>query len=149
MGFGLGSALGSKIANPERTVVNVAGDGSFYMNMNELSTIAKFNIPVIELLFDNNVLGMVRQWQRMFYGKRFSQTVIDRGTDYEMLAKAFGIKFLKIEKKSDVRKVLEEALNANCPTLIDCKIDKDINVLPMVPAGASVEDPILEIIIDD
>ena len=149
MGFGLGSALGSKIANPERTVVNVAGDGSFYMNMNELSTIAKFNIPVIELLFDNNVLGMVRQWQRMFYGKRFSQTVIDRGTDYELLAKAFGIKFLRIEKKSDVRSVLEEALKANCPILIDCKIDKDVNVLPMVPAGASVEDPILEIMIDD
>lgn len=149
MGFGLGASMGSKIGNPDRTVVNVAGDGSFFMNLNELSTLSKFQIPVIELLFDNNVLGMVRQWQRMFYGKRFSQTVLDRGTDYEMLAKAFGVKFFRIEKKSDVRPVLEQALKANCPVLIDCKIDKDINVLPMVPAGASIDNPILEIQIDD
>ena len=149
MGYGLGAALGSKVGNPERTVVNVAGDGSFFMNLNELSTLSKFNIPVIELLFDNNVLGMVRQWQRMFYGKRFSQTVLDRGTDYEMLAKAFGIKFFRIEKKSDVLDVLKQALTQKVPVLIDCKIDKDINVLPMVPAGASIDKPILEIVIDD
>ncbi|MBZ4670659.1 MAG: ilvB [Oscillospiraceae bacterium] len=149
MGFGLGSAMGSAIGNPDRTVVNIAGDGSFFMNLNELSTLAKFNIPVIELLFDNNVLGMVRQWQRLFYGKRFSQTDIDRGTDYELLAKAFGIKFYRIEKRSDIRGALEQALKNGGPALIDCKIDKDINVLPMVPAGAPISNPILEIEIDD
>jgi acetolactate synthase-1/2/3 large subunit len=119
------------------------------MNCNELSTLSKFNIPVIELVFDNNVLGMVRQWQRMFYDKRFSQTTLDRGTDYMKLAEAFGIKGYTISKKSDVRNILEKALNDNCPVLIDCIISKDINVLPMVPAGASIDSPILEIKIDD
>ena len=149
MGFGLGASMGSKIGNPDTKVINIAGDGSFFMNCNELSTISKFKIPVIELIFDNNVLGMVRQWQRMFYNKHFSQTTLDRGTDYMKLAEAFGIKGYTITKKSDVRAVLQSALNDNCPVLIDCKIDKDINVLPMVPAGASIGNPILEIQIDD
>lgn len=149
MGFGLGASIGSKLGNPDKKVINIAGDGSFFMNCNELSTISKFKIPVIELLFDNNVLGMVRQWQRLFYDKHFSQTTLDRGADYMKLAEAFGIKGYVINKKSDVRRVLESALNDNCPVLIDCKIDKDINVLPMVPAGASIDSPILEIQIDD
>ena len=149
MGYGLGAAMGSKLGNPDRTVVNVAGDGSFFMNLNEMSTLSKFGIPVIELIFNNNVLGMVRQWQRLFYGKRFSQTVLDRGTDYEMLAKAFGVHFFRIDKKSEVRSVLEQAIKAEGPVLIDCRIDKDINVLPMVPAGASIDNPILEIEIND
>jgi len=149
MGFGLGASIGSKIGNPNKKVINIAGDGSFFMNCNELSTLAKFKVPVIELVFDNNVLGMVRQWQRMFYDKHFSQTTLDRGTDYMKLAEAFGIKGYTISKKSEVRTVLQNALNDNCPVLIDCKINKDINVLPMVPAGASIDSPILELQIDD
>ncbi len=149
MGYGLGASIGSKIGNPDKKVINIAGDGSFFMNCNELSTLSKFKIPVIELVFDNNVLGMVRQWQRLFYGKRFSQTTLDRGTDYMKLAQAFGINGYTISKKSDIRPVLEKALSDNFPVLIACKISKDINVLPMVPAGASIDSPILEIEIDD
>lgn len=149
MGYGLGASIGSKVGNPYKTVVNIAGDGSFFMNMNELSTVRKFNIPVIEMVFNNNVLGMVRQWQRMFYEKRFSQTVLDRQTDFEKLAEAFGISYYRIEKKQDIRTVLKSAINENAPVLIECIIDKDVNVLPMVPAGKTVEEPILNIEIDD
>ncbi len=149
MGYGLGASIGAKVGNPDKTVVNVAGDGSFYMNLTELSTLARFNIPVIELVFNNSVLGMVRQWQRLFYGKRFSQTVIEKGTDFVKLGEAFGVKSLQITKKSDIEPVLKEALTCGKPCLIDCHIDRDINVLPMVPAGASVYEPIMDIIIDD
>lgn len=149
MGYGLGSAIGSKVANSDRTVVNIAGDGSFFMNCNELSSLAKHKIPVIELVFNNNVLGMVRQWQRLFYDKRFSQTNIDRGTDYMKLAEAFGIKGFIINRKSDIQPILKQAIECNEPCLIDVRINKDINVLPMVPAGADVYEPIMEIEIDD
>ena len=149
MGYGLGAAIGAQVGNPDKRVVNVTGDGSFHMNCNELVTVSKYNIPVIELLFNNGVLGMVRQWQRLFFDKRFSQTTLARPTDYGKLAEAFGVKALRITKKSEVRSVLEEALAHDGPVLIDCVIDKDINVLPMVPAGGSVENPILEIEIDD
>ena len=149
MGYGLGASIGAKVGNPDRTVINVAGDGSFYMNLTELSTLAKYDIPVIELVFNNSVLGMVRQWQRLFYGKRFSQTVIEKGTDFVKLGEAFGVKSLQITKKSDIEPVLKEALSCGKPCLIDCLIDKDLNVLPMVPAGQSVYEPLLEIAIDD
>ena len=145
MGYGLGAAIGSKVGSPDRTVVNIAGDGSFYMNMNELTTLAKYNLPVIELVFNNSVLGMVRQWQKLFYNRRFSQTTLEKPTDFEMLAKAIGIDVYTIKTKADVRPVLEKAIAANGPVLINCLIDKDINVLPMVPAGASIAQPILEI----
>ena len=145
MGYGLGAAIGAKCGNPDRKVINIAGDGSFFMNCNELSSLAKHQIPVIELVFENNVLGMVRQWQRLFYDKRFSQTDIDRGTDLMKLADAFGIEGFLIEKKSDITPVLEKALSCGKPCLIDCRINKDINVLPMVPAGADVLEPIMEI----
>lgn len=145
MGYGLGAAIGSKCGNPDKTVINIAGDGSFFMNCNELSSLAKHNIPVIELVFENNVLGMVRQWQRLFYDKRFSQTDIDRGTDLMKLADAFGIEGFLIEKKSDITPVLEKALSCGKPCLIECRINKDVNVLPMVPAGADVLEPIMEI----
>ncbi len=145
MGYGLGAAIGCKIGNPDKTVVNVAGDGSFYMNMNELTTLAKYQIPVIELLFNNSVLGMVRQWQKLFYNNRYSETNLQKNTDFEMLAEAIGIEGMTISKKSDVRPVLEKAIMLNKPVMINCIIDKDINVLPMVPAGASIVNPILEI----
>lgn len=148
MGYGLGAAIGAKTGNPDKTVVNIAGDGSFYMNMTELSTLAKYQMPVIELVFNNTVLGMVRQWQRLFYNCHFSQTTLEKPTDFEMLAKAFGIEAVTITKKSEVREKLEYAVKCGKPVLINCIIDKDVNVLPMVPAGASVAEPILEIAVD-
>ena len=147
--WALGAAIGSKVGNPDRTVVNIAGDGSFYMNMSELSTLAKYQLPVIELVFNNSVLGMVRQWQRLFYNCHFSQTTLEKPTDFDMLAKAFGIEGITVTKKSEVKPALEKAIALNKPVLINCVIDKDINVLPMVPAGASVAEPILDIRIGD
>lgn len=149
MGYGLGASLGAQIANPDRKVINVAGDGSFHMNCNELVTAYKHNIPIVELLFNNNVLGMVRQWQRLFYGQRFSQTTLDRNTDYMKLAEAYHIPAYRITKKSEVRSVLEKALSHDTPVLVECVIHEDINVLPMVPAGGAINEPILEIKIDD
>ncbi len=149
MGYGLGAAMGAQLARPDRRVVNIAGDGSFHMNCNELVTAYKYQIPVIELLFDNEVLGMVRQWQRLFYGKRFSQTTLERGTDYRKLAEAYGITGLRITRDDEIEPVLKQALSENGPVLIDCVIDRDINVLPMVPAGAAIDRPILNIEIDD
>lgn len=144
MGYGLGAAIGAKCGNPDKTVFNIAGDGSFYMNLNELSTLAKYNMPVIELVLNNSVLGMVRQWQKLFYGGRFSQTNLEKNTDFEMLGKAFGINAFTITKKSEVEPTIKKAIELNAPVLINCCISKDINVLPMVPAGASVYEPILE-----
>lgn len=148
MGYGLGASMGSKCGNPDKPVINIAGDGSFFMNCNELSSLAKHKIPVIELVFENDVLGMVRQWQRLFYGKRFSQTDIQRGTDFIKLADAFGIEGFLIEKKSDIKPMLEKALSCGKPCLVDCRINKDINVLPMVPAGKDISEPIMEINLD-
>lgn len=149
MGYGFGAAMGAQVGNPDKRVINIAGDGSFHMNCNELVTAYKFQIPMIELLFNNSVLGMVRQWQRLFYGRRFSQTTLDRGTDYMLLAQAYHIKGLRITKKSDIRPVLEEALSLHEPVLIECVIDRDINVLPMVPAGADITKPITHITIEE
>ncbi len=145
MGYGLGAAIGCKVGNPEKVVVNCAGDGSFYMNMNELTTLAKYQLPVIELVFNNSVLGMVRQWQKLFYNSRFSQTTLEKPTDFELLGKAIGIEAMTIRTKKDIRPVLENAVALNKPVLINCIIGKDINVLPMVPAGASISEPILKI----
>ena len=143
MGYGLGAAIGAKTAKPEAVVVNAAGDGSFRMNCAELATLSHYKIPVVELIFDNRTLGMVRQWQKLFYGNRFSQTDVDNDIDYGKLAEAFGVKSFCIKTKSDVEPVLREALACGSPVLVDCVINKDENVLPMVPAGKSVEDPIL------
>ncbi|WP_312694730.1 biosynthetic-type acetolactate synthase large subunit [Caproiciproducens sp.] len=144
MGFGLGAAIGAQVANPDKRVINMAGDGSFHMNCNELATAAQYNIPIIELIFNNQVLGMVRQWQKLFYNSHFSQTTLDQKTNYEMLAQAFGVKALTISRKSEIEPVLKEALSLHEPVMINCHIDPDVNVLPMVPAGGSVENPILE-----
>lgn len=144
MGYGLGAAMGAQIANPQKRVINVAGDGGLHMNCNELDTAAHYNLPVVELLFNNSVLGMVRQWQKLFYDSRFSQTTLDTNTDFCKLAEAFGVKAYRIRTKEEIEPVLREALALHAPVLVDCWIDKDVNVLPMVPAGASVEDPMLE-----
>lgn len=148
MGYGFGAGMGAKVGNPDRTVVNIAGDGSFFMNCNELSSLAKHKIPLIELVFENDVLGMVRQWQRLFYGKRFSQTNIERGTDLMKLADAFGVEGIRITKKFEIKPMLEKALKCGKPCLVDVIINKDINVLPMVPAGADVSQPIMNIELD-
>lgn len=138
MGYGLGAALGAKTGCPDKTVVNIAGDGSFAMNLNELITASAHNIPIIELVINNNVLGMVRQWQRLFYNRHFSQTTLDmRHIDYQKLGESFGIKTLVIERSEDIAPVLTQALEISrtAPVLIEARIDRDINVLPMIPAG--------------
>ncbi len=148
MGFGLGASIGAKVGCPEKTVVNIAGDGSFAMNLNELITAYAHNIPIIEMVINNNVLGMVRQWQRLFYNKHFSQTTLDnRHIDYVKLGEAFGIETFVIEKNEDIEPVLKKALeiSKSKPCMIEVKIDRDINVLPMIPAGKPVVDPITEI----
>ncbi len=144
MGFGLGAAMGAQLAKPDKKVINIAGDGSFHMNCNELSTLAKYQIPVVELVLDNTVLGMVRQWQKLFYEHRFSQTTQEKQTDYVKLAEAFGIKAFEISTKEELVPVLTQALSLNEPVLVACHVHRDFNVLPMVPAGASAEEPILE-----
>ena len=144
MGFGLGAAMGAQVANPDKKVINIAGDGSFHMNCNELSTLAKYQIPMMELVVDNSVLGMVRQWQKLFYDNRFSQTTQDKKTDFVKLAEAFGVKAFEIHTKDELIPVLKEALGLKEPVLVACHIHRDFNVLPMVPAGASAEEPILE-----
>ncbi len=145
MGFGLGAAIGSAVGNPQARVINIAGDGSFHMNMAELSTAAKYRIPIIEMVFNNSVLGMVRQWQTMFYNGHYSHTNLENPTDYELLAKALGLEAFTIREEQDIEPVLRAALAAGGPVLVNCIIDKDLPVLPMVPAGGSVEEPILEL----
>ncbi len=145
MGFGLGAAIGAQIAKPRDRVVNIAGDGSFYMNMAELSTAVKYNLPVVELVLNNQVLGMVRQWQKLFYGSRFSQSVIKKPTDYVMLAHALGAEGFEIRAQGDICPVLEKALSCNRPCLVNCYIGMDENVLPMVPASAALSEPVLSL----
>lgn len=148
MGYGLGAALGAKTGNPDKTVVNMAGDGSFAMNLNELISAATHGINIIEIVMNNNVLGMVRQWQRLFYSKHFSETTLDaRHIDYVKLGEAFGVKTFVIEKTEDITPVLTEALSISksAPVMIEVRIDRDINVLPMIPAGKPVVNPITSI----
>ncbi|MDD7402331.1 MAG: biosynthetic-type acetolactate synthase large subunit [Butyribacter sp.] len=140
MGYGLGAAIGAKTGNPDKTVVNIAGDGCFRMNMNEIATATRSNIPVIEIVFNNHVLGMVRQWQTLFYGQRYSHTVLNDCVDFVKLAEAMGAKAFRITKKEEVEPVLKEAIALNAPVLIDCVIDSDDKVFPMVPPGKNLDD---------
>ncbi|MFT9056216.1 MAG: biosynthetic-type acetolactate synthase large subunit [Ethanoligenens sp.] len=143
MGYGLGAALGAQAANPNKHVINVAGDGSFFMNLNELATAVTYNLPVIELIMNNGVLGMVRQWQQLFYKEHYSHSVLERQTDLAALARAFGALPFTIAQPSDIRPVLSEALKSGKPCVINCLIDPEENVLPMVPAGRPIGEPIL------
>jgi acetolactate synthase-1/2/3 large subunit len=140
MGYGLGAAIGAKTALPEKTVVNIAGDGCFRMNMNEIATATRSNIPVIEIVFNNHVLGMVRQWQTLFYGKRYSHTVLNDCVDFVKVAEAMGAKGYRITKKEEVEPVLKEAIAAGVPVLIECVIDSDDKVFPMVAPGKNLDD---------
>ncbi len=139
MGYGLGAALGAKVAMPEKRVINIAGDGCFRMNMNELATASRYNIPVIEVVVNNHVLGMVRQWQNLFYEGRYSATILDDRVDFVKVAEALGCKGIRVTKKEEFAPALQEAFACGGPVLLDCQVDSDDKVFPMVPAGAPIE----------
>ena len=140
MGYGLGACIGAKVACPDKITVNVAGDGCFRMNMNELATASRYNIPIIQVVINNHVLGMVRQWQTLFYGKRYSATVLNDGVDFVKVAEGLGCLGIRVTKKEEMGPALEEAIASGRPTLIECVIDCDDKVFPMVPAGAAIEE---------
>lgn len=139
MGFGLGAAIGSCLATGKKTVL-FTGDGSFGMNLNELATVSKLNAPVVIFIMNNGVLGMVRQWQNLFYHKHYSQTTLERKTDFVKLADAFGLKGYRITKRDELSSIVAKAMNEEEPVLVDCLIDKDELVLPMLPPGGSFDD---------
>lgn len=140
MGYGLGAALGAKMGCRDKTVINIAGDGCFRMNMNELATASRYHIPVVEVIVNNHVLGMVRQWQTLFYGKRYSQTILNDSVDYVKLAEAMGVKAYRVTEKDEFEPVLREAISLNSPVVIDCQISPDEKVFPMVSPGAPIAD---------
>lgn len=138
MGYGLGACIGAKTGRPDKICVNIAGDGCFRMNMNELATASRYNIPVIEIVINNHVLGMVRQWQTLFYGKRYSQTVLNDKVDFVKCAEGLGVHAIRVTKKEEVENAIREAVGYGGPVLIDCIIPEDDKVFPMVPAGAPI-----------
>ncbi|MGN1266567.1 MAG: thiamine pyrophosphate-dependent enzyme, partial [Dorea sp.] len=138
MGYGLGASLGAKTGMPDKTVVNIAGDGCFRMNMNEIATAARYNIPVIQVVINNHVLGMVRQWQNLFYGQRYSATVLNDAVDFVKLAEAMGATGIRAITKEEFSEAFATALTLGKPVVIDCQIDSDDKVWPMVAPGASI-----------
>ena len=140
MGFGLGAAIGAQSAMPERVVVNVAGDGCFRMNMNELATVAREELPLIELIVNNHALGMVRQWQTLFYEKRYSSTVLRDHVDYCKIAEAMGIRAYCVTSVEELRAALSEAVASRKPAVLDVRIDSDEKVFPMCPPGADLKE---------
>lgn len=144
MGYGTGASIGAQIAKPDERVIHIAGDGSFRMNCNELATIAYYKVPVIIVVMNNTTLGMVRQWQTAFYNRRYSQTDLDRGPDFKLLAEAYGIRGYHVTTQEDFTEVLNEALSLNEPIVIDCAVGKDERVLPMVAPGAPIYQMTLE-----
>lgn len=140
MGYGLGACIGAKMGRPDKICINIAGDGCFRMNMNELATASRYNIPIIQVVINNHVLGMVRQWQTLFYGKRYSQTVLDDGVDFCKVAEGLGCEAIRVTTKEEVTPALEKALSLKKPVMIDCRIPEDDKVFPMVPAGAPISE---------
>lgn len=140
MGYGLGACIGAKMGRPDKICINIAGDGCFRMNMNELATASRYNIPIIQVVINNHVLGMVRQWQTLFYGKRYSQTVLDDGVDFCKVAEGLGCEAIRVTTKEEVAPALEKALSLKKPVMIDCRIPEDDKVFPMVPAGAPISE---------
>ena len=140
MGYGLGAAIGAATGNPGKKVINFAGDGCFRMNMNEVATAVRENLPIVEIVINNHVLGMVRQWQTIFYEKRYSATVLNDGVDYVKLAEAMGAKGIRVSTQEEFKSALKEALSSESPVLIDCIIDSDDMVLPMVAPGAPINE---------
>ena len=144
MGFGMGAAIGAACGTGKRVVL-VTGDGSFHMNMNELMTAARLRLPITVLLFNNHTLGMVRQWQTLFYGKRYSSTTLDLPTDYVKLAEALGAESMVLDKNADIDAVLKKALSRPNPVLVDCRLARDEMVLPMIPPGKGMDDMITDL----
>jgi acetolactate synthase-1/2/3 large subunit len=145
MGYGLGACIGAQIGRPDKKVINIAGDGSFRMNLTELATAVEYKLPIIVVILNNHVLGMVRQWQTLFYGGRYSATTIDRGTDFAALARAFGAVGLNVTKPEEVDCALKKALESqDTPVVINFEIDKDDKVFPIVPPGAPIDELIVE-----
>ncbi len=140
MGYGLGAAIGAKMGCKDKTVINIAGDGCFRMNMNENATATRYNIPVIQIVVNNHVLGMVRQWQTLFYGKRYSHTVLEDQVDFVKLAEAMGAKAYRVTKCEEFEPAVREAIELNIPVVIECQIEKDDKVFPMVAPGAPIEE---------
>ncbi len=145
MGYGTGAAIGILCADKKNRVVHIAGDGSFRMNCNELATISHYNLPLVVVVENNNALGNVRMWQRLFYGKRFSQTTLDFGPDWVKLAEAYGIKGYRASNAKEFAKVFEEAFKSGKAAIIDARVDKDEMVLPMVPGGSAIYSMIMEL----
>ena len=140
MGYGLGAAIGAKFGRPDKVVVNIAGDGCFRMNMNEVATAARNNLPLIEIVINNHVLGMVRQWQTLFYDPRYSSTILDDKVDFVKFAESMGAVGIRVTKKEEVGPAIEKAIALNTTVVLDCQIDCDDKVFPMVPAGAPIEE---------
>ncbi len=140
MGYGIGACIGAQVGRPDDLCINIAGDGCFRMNMNEMATASRYNIPIIEVVINNHVLGMVRQWQTLFYGKRYSQTVLSDKVDYCKVAEGLGCAAIRVTKKEEVGPAIEKAISLKCPVLIECVIPEDDKVFPMVPAGAPISE---------
>lgn len=140
MGYGLGAAIGAKMGRPDKTVVNIAGDGCFRMNMNEIATAVRCGKPLVQIILNNHVLGMVRQWQTLFYDHRYSHTVLNDAVDFVKISEGMGAKAIRVTKMEEVEPALKEALASDGPVVLDCWIDQDLSVFPMVPAGASIDD---------
>lgn len=143
MGFGLGAAIGAQTAFPQRRVFHITGDGCFRMNCHELATVGYYKLPIITVVFNNGTLGMVRQWQSLIYGKRYSETTLDRGPDFVKLAEAYGIRGFRVETRADMEAALAEALECGEAAVIDCRLDIDEMVRPMVAAGSGITDFLL------
>ena len=160
MGFGLGAAIGAKVGRKDKVVINIAGDGCFRMNMNEIATATRYNIPVIEIIFNNHVLGMVRQWQKLFYGKRYSMTNLRSGAlsrrtngeeypkytpDFIKLAESYGARGIRVTKREEIAAAFEEARKSTkVPTVIEFIIDPEEMVYPMVKPGGTLADLIMD-----
>lgn len=140
MGYGLGACIGAKVGRKDKTVVNIAGDGCFRMNMNEVATATRYNIPIIEVIFNNHVLGMVRQWQDLFYGQRYSATVLDDQVDFVKVSEGMGAKAYSVDTIEEFEKAFKEAVELNIPCVIDCHIDREDKVFPMVSPGAAISE---------
>jgi acetolactate synthase-1/2/3 large subunit len=144
MGFGMGAAMGSSIGRGIKRTVLFTGDGSFHMNMNEMATAVTNKLPIIVIVMNNSVLGMVRQWQTLFFGQRYSNTILNRQTDFVKLAEAFGAAGYRINELSEISSVLDKAFASEGPVLIDVTVNKDEMVLPFIPPGGTINDIILE-----
>jgi len=140
MGYGLGACIGAQLGQPDKICINIAGDGCFRMNMNELATASRYNIPIIQVVINNHVLGMVRQWQTLFYGKRYSQTILNDKVDFCKVAEGLGCAAIRVTTKDEVGPAIEKAIAINAPVLIECMIHEDDKVFPMVPAGAPISE---------